>query len=117
MGISSVNMLVNTWLSWKKNLKTHSNVSSHNLSRTVLLPTTLRRCTLKHTLLSVLIPLLKLKKQRRSPKRDGQKPRCPRPKKTTVFVRRRSAIFVLLQEKKFFFSLFISPTKYLFHIS
>merc|ERR1712098_385184 len=84
----------------------HSNVSSHNLSKTVLLPTTSRRCTLKHMLLSVLILLLKLKKLRRSPKRDGQKPRCPRPKETTVFVRRRSAIYVLLQEKNNFIFLF-----------
>merc|ERR1712136_708096 len=93
------NMLVNIWPSWKKNQKMPSNVSSHNSARTVEHLTILRRCIQKHMLLSVLILLLKLKKQRRLPKRDGPKQRCPRPKETTVFVRRRSAIYVLLQEK------------------
>merc|ERR1712136_315537 len=85
-----------------------SNVSSPNSSRTVYHLTTLKRCIPKHTLLSVLILLLKLKKLRRLPKRDGQKQRCPRPKETTVFVRRRSPIYVLLQEKNNFFTIHLS---------
>merc|ERR1712224_775350 len=82
-----------------KNRKRHSNASSRNSSRTESPPTTSRKCTPMRTPLSALTPHRKRKKPRRSPKRDGQRPRCPRPRETTVFVRRRSLIFALLPKR------------------